>query len=605
MRILHTSDWHIGRSFHGHSTLEALRGVLEALTLQVREHDVDVVVLAGDVFDSATPAAGCYTLLTDTLAAVRAAGAQVVVTSGNHDSAARLGFQSRFLGLAGIHVVTDPLTVGAPVTIDDEHGPVHFYGIPFLEPSLVRHHWPDAELRTQAHVMSHAMGLVRADLARRGGRSVAIAHCFAADVEPTPGVEREIRQGTLDVVPLSTFDGPDYVALGHIHGRARLSERVRYAGAPLHYSFGEADKPRGSWLVELDAAGLASVEWLELPVPRRLKTLRGTARRTADRRVVRAAPRLLGLRAADRLHAAARTDAQAAGALPVVRHHPARPAGSSRGRRAVVRGAPARRAERPRTHRRVPHPRARRGGCERAGGRARFGRRHGEPARRGAGMRIHRLEVEGFGPFRDRQTVDFDAFADEGIFLISGRTGSGKSSILDAVCFALYGNVPRYEEGDKRLRSDHSEPGDPTEVVLEFSTGGSRWRIERSPDFDRLKRRGGGTTMQAPAARMFEWVDGAWVGRAARPRDVGVLLDEILGLNQQQFLQVILLAQNRFARVPARQERRASGAVAHPLRHPAIRGVRARIRAAAQGCRPRRSRSRTRLSSRTSSRRSG
>jgi exonuclease SbcD len=124
--------------------------------------------------------------------------------------------------------------------------------------------------------MAHAMGLVRADLAERGGRSVALAHCFAADVEPTPGVEREIRQGTLDVVPLAAFDGPDYVALGHIHGRATLSERVRYAGAPLHYSFGEADKPRGSWLVELDAGGLASVEWVELPVPRRLKTLRGT-----------------------------------------------------------------------------------------------------------------------------------------------------------------------------------------------------------------------------------------------------------------------------------------------------------------------------------------
>ncbi len=76
-------------------------------------------------------------------------------------------------------------------------------------------------------------------------------------------------------MPLSAFDGPDYVALGHIHGRQRLSERVRYAGAPLHYSFGEADKPRGSWLVDLDAAGLASVEWLDLPVPRRLVTVRG------------------------------------------------------------------------------------------------------------------------------------------------------------------------------------------------------------------------------------------------------------------------------------------------------------------------------------------
>lgn len=251
--------------------------MLGALTAQVREHDVDVVVLAGDVFDSATPAASCYTLLTNTLADIRAAGAQIVVTSGNHDSAARLGYQAPFLGLAGIHVITDPLTVGTPVTIDDAHGPVHFYGIPFLEPTLVRHLWPEAgALRTQASTLSHAMGLVTGDLAVRGGRSVAIAHCFAAGVEASPGLERDIQQGGLDVVPLAVFDGPDYVALGHIHGRSQLSERVRYAGAPLHYSFGEGDKPRGSWLVELDAAGLASVEWLALPVPRTLTTLRGT-----------------------------------------------------------------------------------------------------------------------------------------------------------------------------------------------------------------------------------------------------------------------------------------------------------------------------------------
>src|SRR5690606_11744949 len=161
---------------------------------------------------------------------------------------------ARFLGLAGIHVVTDPLTVGTPITIDDDHGPVHFYGIPFLEPSLVRHLW-QGEFRTQAQTLGHAMQLVRADLAERGGRSVAVAHCFAGGVEASPGVEREIRTGTLDVVPLSVFDGPDYVALGHIHGRNRLSDRVRYAGAPLHYSFSEGDKPRGSWLIELDAEG--------------------------------------------------------------------------------------------------------------------------------------------------------------------------------------------------------------------------------------------------------------------------------------------------------------------------------------------------------------
>lgn len=273
MRILHTSDWHIGRSFHGHSTLAALRGVLEALTGQVREHEVDVVIVAGDVFDSATPSAECYTLLTDSLAALSDAGAHLIVTSGNHDSAARLGFQSQLLR-AGIHVVTRPEQVGAPVTIDDDHGPVHFYGIPYLEPAIVRRVWP--EVRSQQQALGQAMALVRADLADRGGRSVAIAHCFAAGVEPTPHLEREIRQGSLDVVPLAVLEGPDYVALGHIHGRQQLSERVRYAGAPLHYSFGEGDKPRGSWLVDLDASGLASVEWLDLPVPRALKTLRAS-----------------------------------------------------------------------------------------------------------------------------------------------------------------------------------------------------------------------------------------------------------------------------------------------------------------------------------------
>lgn len=275
MRILHTSDWHIGRTFHGNSTMDALAEVLGALTEQVRENAVDVVIVAGDVFDSATPAGAAYTLLGDALVALHETGARVIVTSGNHDSAARLGFQARLLR-DGIHVLTDPLAIGTPVTLADADGPVHFYGIPYLEPAIVRQHWSGVELRTQAQTLAHAMDLVRAGMGEHPGRSVAIAHCFAAGVDATLGLEREVRQGGLDVVPLSVFDGPDYVALGHIHGRQQISDRVRYSGAPLHYSFGEQSKPRGSWLVELDAAGLASVDWLDLPVPRRLVTLTGT-----------------------------------------------------------------------------------------------------------------------------------------------------------------------------------------------------------------------------------------------------------------------------------------------------------------------------------------
>ncbi|MBN8205232.1 exonuclease SbcCD subunit D [Microbacterium esteraromaticum] len=283
MRILHTSDWHIGRTFHGHSTLAALAEVLDALVAQVRSHDVDVVIVAGDVFDSATPAAAAYTLLDEALLALHETGATVIMTSGNHDSIARLGFHSRLLR-EGIHVLTDPAGIATPVTVRDAHGPVHFFGIPYLEPAIVRQHWSDGAdagdqppvLRTQAQVMHHAMSLVRDGMTAHEGRSVAIAHCFAAGVEVTDGLEREVRQGGLDVVPLSSFDGPDYVALGHIHGRQQLSDRVRYSGAPLHYSFGEQHKERGSWLVDLDAEGLAAVEWLALPVPRALVTLTGT-----------------------------------------------------------------------------------------------------------------------------------------------------------------------------------------------------------------------------------------------------------------------------------------------------------------------------------------
>ncbi|MTE23027.1 AAA family ATPase [Microbacterium sp. ZXX196] len=162
-------------------------------------------------------------------------------------------------------------------------------------------------------------------------------------------------------------------------------------------------------------------------------------------------------------------------------------------------------------------------------------------------MRIHRIEIEGFGPFRARQDIDLDAYAADGLFLISGRTGAGKSSILDAVCFALYGTTPRYETSEKRLRSDHAGLDDPTRVAVEFSVDDARWRIVRTPEYERPKRRGTGTTKAAATAEMFERVGDAWEGRAARAVDVGHLVAEIIGLSHQQFLQVILLAQGRFA----------------------------------------------------------
>ena len=299
MRILHTSDWHVGRTFHGHSTLAALREVLGALVDIVRTQRVDVVLVAGDIFDSASPAADNYTVLTDALRDIRSAGATVIMTSGNHDSATRLGFQSEFAQLAGIHIVTREEQHLEPITLQDDAGPVHIYGIPYLEPSLIRHRYPQEQLRTHTQVLGFVMDRIRADAAERGGRSVVMSHSFVVGVEEPAASdvvgdadgsaavtalppERDITAGGLDFVPLSVFsktvfDGPEYVALGHIHGRSTLAPNVRYSGAPLHYSFSEAGKPRGGWLVDLGPAGTdASISWVDLPVPRRLTVLTGT-----------------------------------------------------------------------------------------------------------------------------------------------------------------------------------------------------------------------------------------------------------------------------------------------------------------------------------------
>lgn len=277
MRILHTSDWHIGRTFHKHSTLEALETVFEALVDAVASEQIDVVVAAGDIFDSSTPSAQAVKLLDSFLLRITQAGAKVVLTSGNHDSPERLGARSAFAHAAGVHVLTDAHGLAEPISIEDKFGPVHFYGVPYLEPALHRHIWTDADsMRSQKDALGYALDLVRSDWSDRGGRSVVLAHTFVAGAEgDSCDSERDIVGG-VDKVPVSYFSDFTYAALGHIHGRATLAENIRYSGAPLHYSFSEAGKARGGWIVSLNGAGIESVQWFDLPVPRALSVLTGT-----------------------------------------------------------------------------------------------------------------------------------------------------------------------------------------------------------------------------------------------------------------------------------------------------------------------------------------
>jgi len=162
-------------------------------------------------------------------------------------------------------------------------------------------------------------------------------------------------------------------------------------------------------------------------------------------------------------------------------------------------------------------------------------------------MRILRAELQAFGPFRERQVAHFDAFREDGLFLIGGRTGAGKSSVLDAIVFALYDVPPRYEgETSRGVRSDFAELDEPTFVDLEFEHGGRTYRVRREPEWERPKKRGTGFTKKPAKAELFERDGGQWRQTAAGPRDVGQALSEILPLTRDQFLQVMLLAQNRF-----------------------------------------------------------
>jgi exonuclease SbcD len=277
--MLHTSDWHLGRSFHGAGLLDEQRAFIDEIVRVVEERSVDVVLVAGDVYDRALPGVDVVSLFDEALVRIRRAGAQVVVSSGNHDSATRLGFGRRLFEEAGLHLRTSVADLDAPAVFDGADHSVAVYALPYLEPRMVAEAL-GVEGASHSAVVSAALGRVRRDLAARRAESavpvssVVLAHVFAGG-GATSESERDLSVGGLDVVPVSHFEGFDYVALGHLHGRQRLADNVHYSGSPLAYSFSEAGHTKGALLVDVDAGGLAAVENVQWSAPKRLAVLRG------------------------------------------------------------------------------------------------------------------------------------------------------------------------------------------------------------------------------------------------------------------------------------------------------------------------------------------
>lgn len=276
MRLLHTSDWHLGRSFHREDLLGSQARFVDFLVETVRSERVDAVLVSGDVYDRALPSVDAVDLCNDALRRLAATGTRVVLISGNHDSARRLGFGADLIDAAGIHLRTDPAGAGRPVLLEDGDGDVGVYAVPYLEPDAVRGQL-GCEERSHHAVLGAAMARVRADLADRpGARSVVLAHAFVTGGEASDS-ERDISVGGVSSVPAATFAGVDYTALGHLHGAQRLADEVRYSGSPVAYSFSEEHQTKGVLLVELgDRPGApVSVEHLPTPVVRPLARVAG------------------------------------------------------------------------------------------------------------------------------------------------------------------------------------------------------------------------------------------------------------------------------------------------------------------------------------------
>lgn len=273
MRFIHSGDWHLGRLFHARSLVEDQAYVLDQFVELVRERRPDAVLLAGDIYDRAVPPAEAVTLLDDVLSRIVVGeGVPVVMIAGNHDSPDRLGFGARLLASGGLTVVGRYQGEVPALELDDAHGPLRIYPLPYCEPAVVR----DAlgiEVADHDAAMAAVLEQVRAGHPT-GVRSLLVAHAFVAGGAESES-ERPLSVGGSGAVDARRFEGFDFVALGHLHRPQTLAGRLHYAGSLMKYSLSEADHDKSVSVVEIGADGAASVERVQLAPRRDLRRIRG------------------------------------------------------------------------------------------------------------------------------------------------------------------------------------------------------------------------------------------------------------------------------------------------------------------------------------------
>lgn len=265
MKIFHTADWHLGKLVQGVSMTEDQRHILQQFIEEIKKEQPDVVIIAGDLYDRSVPPTDAIQLLNQTLKQILIdEKTPIVAIAGNHDSATRVNFGSELMKASGLHMVGHLEKTIEPVVLQDAYGEVHFYLVPFAEPSTVRAIYEDDSITTHEAAMAKVIEQIKINLDPTK-RNIIVAHAFITkDGLPEPNTsdsERKLTIGGTECINSALFEPFCYTALGHLHqAHFVANQSIQYAGSPLKYSESEVTHKKGFLIVELDAAGKVTID---------------------------------------------------------------------------------------------------------------------------------------------------------------------------------------------------------------------------------------------------------------------------------------------------------------------------------------------------------
>ncbi len=275
MKILHTADWHLGKSFNNYNLLEEQRSVLQHLLEIVRREKPDMMLLAGDIYDRSVPPAEAVRLFDEIMSEIiLECKVPVIAIAGNHDNPERINYCNYLLKRQGLHIFGSIQIPLQPIVMEDAFGEIYFYPIPYTEPEVLRYYTRDDKIRSHEQVMQWVVQHIQ-EKHPAGKRKVLIGHAFIGGGTESES-ERQLLVGGAAHISPSLFTDFDYVALGHLHQpQVFLEGKMRYSGSLLKYSFSEAHHQKSVCLLEMDGEGKVQTRLLPLIPPKDVRRIKG------------------------------------------------------------------------------------------------------------------------------------------------------------------------------------------------------------------------------------------------------------------------------------------------------------------------------------------